>query len=275
MNKIQIQEETKPIKLDLTEEKTESKETTNLSAIELNNQANLDQHSTRKRRQNVAMSSLMNNQPINNTKLNRIPNIDSIDASKSQLNPSNITPINNNNLLSNNYIPVMKNPIPNNISTQQGANLSSMPSSLNHSSNNNHQFLKNSSINNNNNTMNNLKFMQLQQQHQPQQPSFFPSASARQFNYNSNHNGTNIPTFNEMNPTSQQRFNQDSNAIMSFNNPSGFPNFLPHTNFQPNLNESVNTKEKINKLNSKFQMQQQNHNQQFQQTNDAQNGEYL
>jgi hypothetical protein len=220
------------------------------------------------------MSSLMNNQPITNSKFNRIPNIDSTDVSKSQPNPSNTTPVNNSNLLSNNYIPVMKNPISNSMSTQQGANLSSMPSSLNYSPNNNQQFLKNNSTNNNI-TMNNLKFLQLQQQQQPQQPSFFPSASARQFNYTSNHNGSNMPTFNEMNQMSHQGFNQDSNAIMIFNNPSGFPNFLPHTNFQPNINESVNTKEKINKLNSKFQMQQQNHNQQSQQTNDAQNGEYL
>ena len=275
---IKIQEEIKTDvdKINQREEKNETKVASKASSIEINNQANADQQSTRKRRQNVAMSSLMNNQPNNNSKLNQIPKVEIKETNRMQSNQSSLTTTNNN------YIPIMKNTIQNNMSsTQTGLNSNNMPtissfpslSNPSYSSNNENNFLKNTFINNNN-TMNNLNFLQQQQQnqqqHQHQQPSFFPSASARQLNQ-SNHNPSNILLFNEMNQMNPQRFNQSSNSMMSFNNPGGFPNFLPHTNFPSNLNDQVNTKEKINQLNSKFQIQQQTQNQQYHQANNVQN----
>ena len=253
-----------------------------ISPSEKDNQTNLDPQSTRKRRQNVAMSSLINNQQINTTKINQANSLDLNEKNKT----NQVQSVSNSNTNINNYIPTLKNSFPSNIqNTQLSLNsnnlgaMSSSPSpslstSSNSSNNNEHFFLKNNFINsNNNNTMNNFKFLQQQQQqnmqqmHQnPQQTSFFPSASARQFNQQ---NSSNFPLFNDMN---QQRFNNQG-PMMNFNNNNlnSFPNFLPHTNFPPNLNELVNTKEKINQLNSKFQLHQQNQHQLYQQAHNIPN----
>ncbi len=256
-----------------------------ISPSEKDNQTNLDPQSTRKRRQNVAMSSLINNQQINTTKINQANSLDLNEKNKT----NQVQSVSNSNTNINNYIPTMKNSFLSNIqNTQLGLNsnnlgaISSSPSpslstSSNSSNNNEHFFLKNNFINtNNNNTMNNFKFLQqqqnMQQMHQnPQQTSFFPSASARQFNQQ---NPSNVPLFNDMNQMNQQRFNNQG-PMMNFNNnnnnQNGFPNFLPHTNFPPNPNELVNTKEKINQLNSKFQLHQQNQHQLYQQAHNIPN----
>jgi hypothetical protein len=223
------------------------------------------------------MSSLINSQQINNPKISQTNSLD--------LNEKSVSISSTN--INNNYIPIVKNSFLSNIqNTQLGLNstnlgaISSSPSpslstSSNSSNNNEHFFLKQNFVNSNN-TMNNLKFLQqhnMQHMHQnPQQTSFFPSASARQFNQQ---NSSNVPLFNEMNQMNQHRFNNQG-PMMNFNNnnnqnQNSFPNFLPHTNFPPNLNELVNTKEKINQLNSKFQLHQQNQHQLYQQAHNISN----
>jgi hypothetical protein len=98
------------------------------------------------------------------------------------------------------------------------------------------------------------------------QSSFFPSASARQFNQP----GLSVNPNNSYNQLQQQQqqsqqqmfsrqqpmFNQGKVLNHSY---KGFPSFLPNdrtiNNYQNNTQE-LNTKEKISQLNKKLQMQQ-------------------
>ena len=84
------------------------------------------------------------------------------------------------------------------------------------------------------------------------QASFFPSASVRQFNQPTNQNNSyNQQIFNRQQPV----FNQAQSLNNSFN---GFPSFLPNDKTINNYQNSqeMNTKEKISQLNKKLQMQQ-------------------
>jgi hypothetical protein len=218
----------------------------------------------RKRRQNVAMSSLAN-QLNNNNQPSSTNSSSSISSSTVKPNQSGqlINPANfmNPRFQSSNSLaaPLVAN------------NSATATSSSNSINNNDHYSLKNSLINQN---ANNFNFLQQQPLNfQQYQPSFFPSASARQFNQQSlnmnlqmSNPSLNINSLNEMNQMLQQQqqqrnsalFNQAQHPLLNSMN-NGFPNFLPYTQNQShnNMINEANTKEKINQLSNKLNIQQQ------------------